>query len=127
NVIEAGENEAAGVEQMRFFEVGPNLLMTQHAITIRPLCFSSQTLARLPRELQEAVRRAGREAGVFGRQTESQEDEQKITALETAGRLRRIPFTERAAMNAAVLPVMAAYAREIDAEGIQSRINAITS
>ncbi|WP_439551194.1 TRAP transporter substrate-binding protein [Falsiroseomonas sp.] len=127
NVIEAGENEAAGVEQMRFFEVGPNLLMTQHAITIRPLCFSSQTLARLPRELQEAVRRAGREAGVFGRQTESSEDEQKITALETAGRLRRIPFTERAAMNAAVLPVMAAYAREIDAEGIQSRINAITS
>jgi TRAP-type C4-dicarboxylate transport system substrate-binding protein len=44
NVIEAGENEAAGVEQMRFYEVGPNLLMTQHAITIRPLCFSVQTL-----------------------------------------------------------------------------------
>ena len=37
NVIQAGENEAAGVEAMKFYEVGPNLLMTRHAITIRPL------------------------------------------------------------------------------------------
>jgi len=127
NVIEAGENEAAGVEQMRFYEVGPNLLMTQHAITIRPLCFSVQTLQRLPRELQEAIRRAGKEAGTFGRQAESGEDEQKLVALESAGRLRRIPFTERAQMNAAVQPVMAAYAREIDAEGIHTRIAGLTS
>jgi TRAP-type C4-dicarboxylate transport system substrate-binding protein len=127
NVIEAGENEAAGVEQMRFYEVGPNLLITEHAITIRPLCFSVQTLQRLPRELQEAIRRAGREAGVFGRQTESGEDAQKIDALAAAGRLRKVPFTERAQMNAAVQPVMAAYAREIDAEGIHNRIASLTS
>jgi TRAP-type transport system periplasmic protein len=86
-----------------------------------------QTLQRLPRELQEAIRRAGREAGVFGRQTESGEDSQKLATLETAGRLRRIPFTERAQMNAAVQPVMAAYAREIDAEQIHTRIAAMTS
>jgi TRAP-type C4-dicarboxylate transport system substrate-binding protein len=127
NVIEAGENEAAGVEQMRFYEVGPNLIMTEHAITIRPLCFSVQTLNRLPRELQEAIRRAGREAGTFGRQTESGEDAQKITALESAGRLRKVAFTERAQMNAAVQPVMTAYAREIDAEGIHNRIASLTS
>lgn len=127
NVIEAGENEAAGVEQMRFYEVGPNLIMTEHAITIRPLCFSVQTLNRLPRELQEAIRRAGKEAGTFGRQTESREDSQKVAALESAGRLRRVQFTERAQMNAAVQPVMAAYAREIDAEGIHNRIHALTS
>jgi len=127
NVIEAGENEAAGVEQMRFYEVGPNLLMTEHAITIRPLCFSVQTLSRLPRELQEAIRRAGREAATFGRQTESSEDSQKIDALAAAGRLRKVAFTERAQMNAAVQPVMAAYAREIDAESIHNRIAALTS
>jgi len=127
NVIEAGENEAAGVEQMRFYEVGPNLIMTQHAITIRPLCFSTQTLARLPRELQDAIRRAGREAGDFGRATEAGEDDQKVTALEQAGRLRRVPFADRAAMNAAVQPVMAAYAREIDAEQIHARINGVSA
>src|SRR5438093_9171028 len=34
-VISAGENEAAGVEKMKLFEVGPNPSMTDHAITIR--------------------------------------------------------------------------------------------
>jgi hypothetical protein len=47
NVISASENEAAGVEQMKFFEVAPDLAMTQHAITIRPLCFSGKTFISL--------------------------------------------------------------------------------
>jgi TRAP-type C4-dicarboxylate transport system substrate-binding protein len=60
NVIAAGENEAAGVEQMKFYEVAPNLAMTQHAITIRPICFSGKTFAVLPKELQAAVIKAGK-------------------------------------------------------------------
>lgn len=126
SVLEAGENEAAGVLHMRFFEVAPHLAMTEHAITIRPICFSAQTFARLPREVQEAVRRAGREAGTFGRQAESSEDAATLARLEGEGRLRRIPFADRAAMQAAVAPVMAAYAREIDAESIYSRITAVS-
>ncbi|GAA0608603.1 TRAP transporter substrate-binding protein [Craurococcus roseus] len=123
-VIDAGENEAAGVEQMRFFEVAPQLALTQHAITIRPLCFSSATFAKLPNDLQAAIRRAGREAAIFGRQIESQEDETKLDALEKAGRLKRVEFTERAQMKRLVDPVMQAYAKEIDAEPILRRIDA---
>ena len=70
DVISAGENEAAGVEQMKFYEVAPNLAMTQHAITIRPLCFSKATFERLPEGLQAAILRAGKEAGAYGRQIE---------------------------------------------------------
>src|SRR3990170_28781 len=62
-VISAGENEAAGVEQMKFFEVAPHLAMTEHAITIRPLCFSGKTFKRLPPDLQAAILKAGKEAG----------------------------------------------------------------
>ncbi|HZN87332.1 MAG TPA: TRAP transporter substrate-binding protein, partial [Burkholderiales bacterium] len=51
-VIAAGENEAAGVEQMKFYEVAPHLSMTQHAITIRPLCFSGKTFKKLDKDLQ---------------------------------------------------------------------------
>ena len=69
-VINAGENEAAGVESMKFFEVGPNLIMTEHAITIRPLCFSSKTFKALPPELQAAIVKAGKEGGAHGRQIE---------------------------------------------------------
>lgn len=125
-VINAGENEAAGVEQMKFFEVGPNLLMTQHAITIRPLCFSTKTMKRLPQDLQAAVVRAGKEAATFGRQIESSEDGAKVDALEKAGKLKKIEFTERAQMKKLVDPVMEQYAKEIGAEGIYQKINALS-
>jgi len=122
-VINAGENEAAGVESMKFYEVGPNLLMTQHAITIRPLAFSGKTYKKLPPDLQAAIVKAGKEAGAYGRQIESSEDTAKLDALEKAGRLKRIPFADRAAMKKAVDPVMADYAKEIGAEAIYTKIN----
>ena len=124
-VIAAGENEAAGVEQMKFFEVAPNLNMTQHAITIRPLCFSTKTFNKLPPDLQAAILKAGKEAGTYGRQIESSEDTAKLDAMEKAGKLKRIPFADRAAMKKAVDPVMAEYAKEIGAEQLLAKINAI--
>ena len=124
-VIAAGENEAAGVEQMKFYEVGQNLNITEHAITIRPLCFSGKTFAKLPADLQAAIIRAGKEAGTYGRQIESSEDSDKLAALEKAGKLKRIAFTDRAKMQALVDPVMAAYAKEIGAEAIHAKILAI--
>ena len=124
-VIDAGENEAAGVEAMKFNEVGPNLNLTRHAITIRPVCFSSKTFAKLPKDLQDAIIKAGKESGAHGRQIESSEDQQKLDAMEKAGKLKQIPFTDRAAMQKLVDPVMAAYAKEIGADGIYAKINAI--
>jgi tripartite ATP-independent transporter DctP family solute receptor len=124
-VINAGENEAAGVESMKFFEVGPNLNMTQHAITIRPLAFSGKTYKKLPPALQAAIVKAGKEAGAYGRQIESSEDSAKLDALEKAGKLKRIPFADRAAMKKLVDPVMADYAKEIGAEAILAKINSM--
>ena len=125
NVIAAGENEAAGVEQMKFFEVAPHLSMTQHAITIRPLCFSTKTFNKLDPQLQAAVLRAGKEAGKYGRDIESSEDEQKLVAMEKAGKLKRVPFADRAQMKKLVDPVMEAYAKEIGAEQLLAKINGI--
>ena len=124
-VIAAGENEAAGVEQMKFFEVAPNLSMTEHAITIRPLCFSGKTFRSLPADLQAAIIKAGKEAGAYGRQIESSEDAMKLEAMEKAGKLKRIPFSDRAQMKKLVDPVMEGYAREIGAEAIFQKINAV--
>jgi tripartite ATP-independent transporter DctP family solute receptor len=124
-VIQAGENEAAGVEAMKFYEVGPNLNMTQHAITIRPLCFSAKTYKKLPPELQQAIIKAGKEAGIYGRQIESGADEEKLVAMEKAGRLKRIPFADRAQMKKLADPVMAEYAKEIGASDIYNKINSM--
>jgi TRAP-type transport system periplasmic protein len=124
-VIEAGENEAAGVEAVKFYEVAPSLALTQHAITIRPICFSSKTFSKLPPDLQAAIVRAGKEAGTYGREVESSEDQKKLDAMEKSGKLKQIPFADRAAMQKLVDPVMAAYAKEIGADGIYAKINGI--
>ncbi len=103
-VIAAGENEAAGVEQMKFYEVAPHLSMTQHAITIRPLCFSTKTFKKLDKSMQAAVLKAGKEAGAYGRQIESSEDEAKLVKLEKEGKLKRVPFAGRDEMKRLVDP-----------------------
>jgi len=125
NVISAGENEAAGVEQMKFYEVAPQLSMTQHAITIRPICFSTKTFNKLDKNMQQAIIKAGKEAGAYGRKLESSEDEQKLVALEKAGKLTRVKFTDRAQMKKLADPVMADYAKEIGADQIYAKINAL--
>ncbi|MDH4326785.1 MAG: TRAP transporter substrate-binding protein, partial [Betaproteobacteria bacterium] len=124
-VIAAGENEAAGVEQMKFYEVAPHLSMTQHAITIRPLCFSGKTFQKLPKDLQAAVLKAGKEAGAYGRKIESSEDEAKLVRMESEGKLKRVPFAGRDQMKRLVDPVMAEYAKEIGADAILAKINGI--
>jgi TRAP-type transport system periplasmic protein len=124
-VIQAGENEAAGVEAMKFYEVGPNINLTQHAITIRPICFSGKTYKKLPPDLQAAIIKAGKEAGVYGRQIESGEDTAKLDALAKAGKAKLIPFADKAAMKKAADPVMAEYAKEIGADAIYNKINSM--
>ena len=123
-VIAAGENEAAGVEAMKFYEVAPHLIMTQHAVSIRPICFSVKTMKTLPTDLQDAIMKAGIEAGDFGRQLESSEEVIKLDALEKAGKLKRVPFEDRDAMKKLVDPVMATYADEIGAKEIYAKITA---
>src|SRR5438105_10973584 len=99
--------------------------MTEHAITIRPICFSGKTFRNLPADLRAAILKAGKEAGAYGREVESSQDTAKLEALEKAGRLKRIPFADRAALKKAVDPVMAEYAKEIGADAIYAKINSM--
>jgi TRAP-type C4-dicarboxylate transport system substrate-binding protein len=124
-VIQGAENEAAGLEQMKFYEVGPEISLTQHAITIRPLCFSGKTFRRLPKGLQDAVLKAGKEAGAYGRTIESTEDAQRLARLEKEGKLRTHKFTERAKLLELAEPVKQAYAKEIEADTVLARVNAV--
>ena len=122
NVIAAGENEAAGVESMKFYEVAPHLAMTEHAITIRPICFSTKTFKTLPTDCRTRSSRPARKpAPMAGRS--SPRRTAKLDALEKAGKLKRVPFADRDAMKKLVDPVMAAYAKEIGADKIFAAIN----
>jgi len=125
NVISAAENEAAGIEQMKFYEVAPNIIMSQHAVSIRPICFSMKTLNALPKDLQEAIIQAGKEAADYERGVESKGDSGILENLEKAGKLKRIKFEDRDAMKKLVDPVLEAYAKEIGADGIHKAMAAI--
>jgi TRAP-type C4-dicarboxylate transport system substrate-binding protein len=124
-VIQAAENEAAGLEQMKFYEVGPHISLTRHAITVRPVCISGKTFRRLPKDLQEAIVKAGREAGAYGRQIESSEDQQRLQRLEKEGKLKTYVFADRDQLMKLAEPIKQAYAKEVGAEAVLTSINGI--
>jgi tripartite ATP-independent transporter DctP family solute receptor len=124
-VIQAAENEAAGLEQMKFYEVGPDISLTKHAITVRPVCFSGKTFRRLPKDLQDAIVKAGKEAGIYGRKLESSEDQARLQRLEKEGKLKTFVFKDRDQLLKLAEPVKQMYAKEVGAEEVLARINAI--
>lgn len=124
-VIDAAENEAAGIRQMKFYEVGPNISLTAHSITVRPLAFSGKTLRRLPEDLQSAIIQAGKDAGTFGRVIELTEGSGIMAELEDSGKLKTIMFTERDKLIAAATPVLKEYFNDLGASDLYEAIQAV--
>jgi len=110
---------------MKFYEVGPDISLTRHAITVRPVCFSGKTFRRLPKDLQDAIVRAGKEAGAYGRKLESSEDQARLQRLEKEGKLKTFVFADRDQLLKLAEPVKQMYAQEVGAEDVLARINAI--
>jgi TRAP-type transport system periplasmic protein len=125
NVIQAGENEAPGWSQMKWHEVAGDISQTQHAITIRPLCFSGKTFRKLPKELQDAIVKAGLDGAAWGRQWERREDDKILDKLRAEGKIRVHPFADRARLLELTTPVREAFAKEIGAEQVLAAISAV--
>jgi TRAP-type transport system periplasmic protein len=124
-VILAGENESPGWFQMKWHEVAPEISLTQHAITIRPLCFSGKTFRKLPKDLQEAILKAGRDGAAHGRKWEVDADKALMEKLKAEGKIRIHPFADRAKLLELAAPVKAAFAKEIEADKVLNAINAV--
>ena len=124
-VIDAAENEAAGIQQMKFYEVGPEISLTAHTITVRPIAFSGKTFRRLPQDLQAAILKAGKEAGRFGRDLESRQDSIILAKMEEDEKLNTHEFVEREELLRRAEPVLTEYAREIGTEDVLTRIRDI--
>lgn len=123
-VIAGFENEAASIQNLKFYEVAPNLSLTRHSITVRPIVMSGKTFNGLPEDLQAAVLKAGAEAGAFGRELESREDAIKLQEMVDAGQLTVSDFEGRDKMLEMVVPVQDAYAAEIGATDLLIAIRA---
>jgi len=114
-VIAGFENEAASIQNLKFYEVAPNVTLTKHTITVRPIVMSGKTFRKLPEDLQAAVLKAGNEAGAFGRATESGEDGIKLQEMVDAGQIVVTEFEGRDKLLDMVVPVQDAYAADINA------------
>lgn len=124
-VIDAAENEAAGIEQMKFYEVGPHIALTAHAITVRPIGFSNAMFENLTEAEQACVMSAGKAAGKLGRDIESGQDSEKLLAMEAAGLLTTHAFLDRDKLLELAEPVKKAYAEELGASDVLMAIEAV--
>ena len=123
-VIAGFENEAASIQNLKFYEVAPNLTLTRHSITVRPIVMSGKTFNSLPADLQAAVLEAGEEAGAYGRELESREDGVMLQEMVDAGQLTVSAFENRDKMLDMVKPVQDAYAAEIGASELLEAVRA---
>ncbi len=114
-VVNGLENEAASIQNLKFYEVAPNITLTKHTITVRPIVMSGKTYRTLPEDLQAAIMTAGAEAGAFGRELESREDGVKLQEMADAGQIEVSEFEGREQLLELVAPVQDSYAAELDA------------
>ena len=114
-VINGFENEAASIQNLKFYEVAPNVTLTGHTITVRPIVFSGKSFRKLPEALQTAIKKAGKEAGAFGRELESREDGIKLQEMVDAGQIKTQEFEGREKLLDMVKPVQNKFAEGIDA------------
>ena len=121
-LVEGLENEAAGIAQMKFYEVAPFIIQTRHAITVRPLMFSDSTFQRLPAALRACVEEAGAAAGAHGRRLESGEDGRTLQAMADAGLLQIVPFADRERLRELAVPVQDAFAAQLGATRTLARV-----
>ena len=121
-VISGFENEAASIQNLKFYEVAPFLSLTRHAITVRPIVMSGKTFRTLPEALQTAVLAAGKEAGAFGRELESREDGTKLQEMVDAKQLTVLEFEDRDKLLEMVIPVQDAFADSLGATDLLTAV-----
>lgn len=123
-VLDALENEPPGLEGMKFYEVAPYYILTRHQIVTRPIAMSEKKFQSLPKDLQEAALRAGKDAAAYHRRTEMALGEEIIKRLVDKFGLKTIPF-DNTEMRRLAMPVVEAYAAEVGAMDLFKAIEAV--
>lgn len=123
-VIAGFENEAASIQNLKFYEVAPNITLTKHAITVRPVVISGKTFRKLPEDLQAIIVDAGAKAGAVGREIESREDGEKLQQMLDAGHITVTEFEGREKLLEMVVPVQNEFAAELGATELLEAVRA---
>jgi TRAP-type C4-dicarboxylate transport system substrate-binding protein len=123
-VLDGLENEPAGLKSMKFYEVAPYYVLTNHQITTRILSISEKKFQSFSKELQEAVLKAGKEAAAYHRKTEVEEGEGLVKEMQQKNGLKVVPF-DNTEMRKRAMPVVEQFAKENNAADMLAKLNAI--
>jgi TRAP-type transport system periplasmic protein len=116
--VSGQENPVDTIFSNKFYEVAPNVTLTNHVYSPIPLAISEKTWAKLSPADQKAVTEAAVVAGKFSRQMISGNDENQLKEMTAKGaKINRQPNV--AAFRSAVQPVYAKarekYGADVDA------------
>ena len=86
---------------------------------------SAKTFRKLPKDLQDAILKAGLDGATWGRQWERREDDKILDKLKGEGKIRVHPFADRTKLLELAAPVKESFAKEIEADKVLAGINAV--
>jgi TRAP-type C4-dicarboxylate transport system substrate-binding protein len=123
-VADGLENEPAGYRDMKFYEVAPNFVLSEHTIATWGFMFSKKTYDSLPADLQKAIARAGAEAAEYHTELETSKYETVIQQLIDEYGVNVVEF-DNSRMREVASPILADFAKEVDAVDVLEAINAV--
>ena len=83
--VDGQENPIDTIRALRFYEVAPNIVLTQHVYGPLPLVVSQSTWSKLTSAERSAVSKAALEAQQLSRTSVQQADERNLQAMAAAG------------------------------------------
>lgn len=90
-VVDGQENPIDTIRSMRFYEVAPNIVLTQHVYSPLPFVISEALWQRLNQADRQLFMKAGQEAGLLSRTLTRDADEANIAAMKAEGAKVTVP------------------------------------
>lgn len=117
NKVDGQENPIDTIRALRFYELAPNIVLTQHVYSPLPFVASSALWAKLSSAEQEQFKRAAREASALSRRLVREADEINLAAMTAEGAKVTRPNVAvfRSAMSGVYTKARATYGVDVDA------------
>ncbi|MGB9685536.1 MAG: TRAP transporter substrate-binding protein [Rectinema subterraneum] len=121
-VIDGQENPVAVILQQKVYEVQKYLSLTQHVYSPAMLIMSTKRWVQIPKEDQEIILKAAKEAAIYQRNLGRQNEEQMLTELASKGMVITRDV-DKVAWVAAMKPAFDAFSVQFGKDKIDAILN----
>lgn len=105
--VDGGETNLGNIYTMKFYEVSKFLTLSSHYSGIYPILINKKFYDKLPADIQEALKRAGKEAQKYGFEIDENTDREMLEKIKASGKVKINELTpeQREAFEKKVQPV----------------------